>query len=362
MRARTWVVITGLVVAACEAPGPSLEVSRQAIVAGAPDTGDPAIMELLANKGNLWARCTATLVTPRVLLTAAHCLTETPGFRRVVFPRNDDSNFTEKDLLPVQAVASDPAYGVPRQGHDFAIAVLATPMPMRPVPINRASIDKAQGKMIRYVGYGLVNGLDPGSGGVKRVGSAPIGQVSGTLLEIAANAHGLCQGDSGGPMLLDDGGGESIVGIASFADKSTCDRNSFYQRVDTQLAWVDEQIAKYDPGSGGSPGDAAAPVTVDGGAPDALTSPGTSADARAPDASATEGKPRGRDASQVAPESDAESPDPGGKTNATAGGSGGCSYGEGTRSGLTLAWAASLLLLARRLCRGRRVRLPPLIR
>src|SRR5256714_3897683 len=175
MRKATWVSFIGLAATAwaCEAPRPRLESLPQAIVAGAPDTGDPAIMELLSNKGNLWARCTATLVTSRVLLTAAHCFVETPGFRHAVFPGNDDTNFTEKDLLPLQATAFDPAYGNPRQGHDFAVVVLASPLPIRPVPINRASMTEAQGKTIRFVGYGLVNGLDPATGRGTRQSTSP---------------------------------------------------------------------------------------------------------------------------------------------------------------------------------------------
>jgi hypothetical protein len=352
-RARTWVVLAGLAglaAGACEAPEVTPEALRQAIVAGAPDPGDPAIMELLSNKGALWSRCTATLVTPRVLLMAAHCLTETPGFRRVVFARSDDTNFTEKDLLPVQATAYDPAYGAPRQGHDFAIAVLASPMLIRPVVINRASMDMAQGKTVRYVGYGLVNGGDPNSGGIKRSASAPIAQVSGLLIALAPNAHGSCQGDSGGPMLLDDGGQESIVGIGSFITRSTCDRDSFYQRVDTQLAWVDEQLKKYDPaGSGAS--DAAAPGTIDAGVPDS-TPTATGADAGKADVDAAAVKPRGRDASAVGPEPEPEpEPGPGGKSNSTVGGSGGCSYGQDPRPGAALA---SLLLAAGCLVRRRR--------
>jgi MYXO-CTERM domain-containing protein len=62
-------------------------------------------------------------------------------------------------------------------------------------------------------------------------------------------------------MFMSDGkGGEVIIGVGSFVDDTTCRRDSFYQRVDTQLAWVDEQIRKYEP-------EAAMPV-ADAGTPD----------------------------------------------------------------------------------------------
>jgi hypothetical protein len=350
MRATSWVVLTGLAVVACEAPDRRVESRAQPIVAGPADPGDPAIMELLSNKGALWSRCTATLVTPRVLLTAAHCLVETPGFPlRAVFPGKDDSNFTDKDLLPLQATAFDPAYRTARQGHDFAVAVLATPLPIRPVPINRASLDKAQGKTVRYVGYGLVNGLDSSTGGVKRTATAPIAQVDGTLITLAPAGHGSCQGDSGGPMMLDVGqgeSGESIIGIASFIDNSTCIRDSFFQRLDSQIAWVDEQIAKYDPG-GSAPGDDAAAAPADAGPPDggASAPPPLSADAQAP--SPDLAPPPASQPADAAPTVGAEPAPASPPVRAAPRSSGGCSYGK---EGPRLTWtAASLAIwLARR--------------
>jgi hypothetical protein len=350
-------IASAIIGCGCEAPRSPVEAVEQPIVAGMPDPGDPAIMELLSNKGNLWARCTATLVTPRVLLTAAHCFVETPGFRRAVFPGNDDRNFTEKDLLPLEATAYDPDYRVARQGHDFGIVVLASPLPIPPLRINRAPIDKAQGKIIRYVGYGLVNGRDPNSGGLKRTATAPIADVSSILIAVAPNAHGSCQGDSGGPMLLDDGTGESIIGVTSFIDNSACIRDTFYQRVDTQLAWVDQQLAKYaangpaPAGDGGAP-DARAPDRADSGAPDAATSPAPRLDAAA--------APQGmRDAAaprDLAPEDDPEpEPDPAGRPGVNRGGSGGCALGGADAPAAT--WMAAALSAVVYLARRRR--LPP---
>jgi V8-like Glu-specific endopeptidase len=342
MRNTTRVALTlAVATSACEAPDSQLETRQQPIVAGTPDTGDPAIMELLSNKGNLWARCTATLITPRILLTAAHCFAETPGFTRGVFPGNVDTNFTPKDLLPVEATAYDPAYGAPRQGHDFAIIVLASPLPIRPIPFNRASLDKAQGKTIRYVGYGLVTGGNPNAGGVKRQATAPIAQISNLLIVVAPNAHGSCEGDSGGPMLLDDGQGESIVGIASFVDNGNCTRNSFYQRVDTQLAWLDGQLAKY--GTAGPPPDAAAdtrpPSAADAGAPD---SPPPPPDARTPEADAAGA------VYDTAPPlvPDAAAPPP--ATNPMSKHSAGCAYGGGTRPQVAVTLLVAAWLMRRR--------------
>jgi hypothetical protein len=365
----SWVVLTGLAVAAvgCEGADSGLAATRQPIVAGTLDTGDPAIMEVLSFKGNVGARCTATLVTPRVLLLAAHCFVETPGFERFVFPGNSDRNLADKDLLPAKAVVYDPQYTTPRQGHDFAIVVLETPMAIRPMPINRASLDQAGGKTVRYVGYGLTTVGDPNSGGIKRQNTAPLADVTRLLLAIAPNPHGACEGDSGGPLLLDDGKGESIVGIASFVTNPACLRASYYQRVDTQLAWLDQQIQKYDPGGTAPPADAGAAASdgaparmPDAGPPDLSmpAPPGPLVDARADEGAAAPMTEVARDAGpRDAARPPAMDPGPGpDEPIPTGGASGGCSYAAGARHAGRAGAGGSAALLLALACLGRRRR------
>jgi secreted trypsin-like serine protease len=266
MRAMSALVLGGLLLA-CSAPPDGVGASSRAIVAGAADSADPAIVELVAVQGNALAKCTATLVSPHVLLTAAHCIAETAGARYVIFVGPDDSQVAQKDLLPVSAAIFDPLYNDnPADGHDIAIVALAQPLAIPTVPINRAPLTAAALRApARYVGYGLTDGVAQSGDGVKRQGTAPIAQIGRNLILIAANPHGTCNGDSGGPLLLDSGAGEAVIGVVSFGDDQACLTNSFFQRIDTQVAWVDQQIARFDPGflpaaDGGVTGDAGAEV------------------------------------------------------------------------------------------------------
>jgi secreted trypsin-like serine protease len=341
----TWVVLTGVAVAVggCEGLGSPVESLDQPIIAGTLDTNDPAMMEMIAVKGNAAARCTATLITPRILLTAAHCVAETSGYAYVVFPGSNDNGISAKDVLQVKAAVFDPKFGDPRNGHDLAVIVLTSPSAIPPVPFNRMALDKAVGKPARYIGYGLSNGVTQSGAGVKRETTAPIAQLSKTLVLIAPNPHGACNGDSGGPMLFDFGGGETIVGIGSFVDDTTCRGSSYYQRVDTQTAWIDEQIQKYDPAAtptsdGGVAADARAadaaspPDTMHGGP---LT--GIFADARAAEPDGAVAPPRSEPGPDAGVKADARAkadtqpePQPEPQTaNLTSSVSGGCSYGGG---------------------------------
>jgi V8-like Glu-specific endopeptidase len=94
---------------------------RQAIVGGTVDPGDPAMMEMFGVAGTKVTRCTVTLVTPRVVLTAAHCLRDAGSQAKFgIFPGSDDRQVTGKDLLPTTAAAYDPAYpNDPNDGHDI---------------------------------------------------------------------------------------------------------------------------------------------------------------------------------------------------------------------------------------------------
>jgi hypothetical protein len=362
----TWVVLTGLALAAggCEGPDSAVESTGQPIIAGALDTHDSAMMEMIAVKGNAAARCTATLITPRILLTAAHCVAETSGYSYVVFPGNDDNDVSAKDVLQVKAAVYDPKFGDPRNGHDLAVIVLAAPSAIPPVPINRAALDQAVGKPARYVGYGLSNGVTQSGAGVKREATAPIAQISKTLVLIGPNPHGACNGDSGGPMLFDDGNGEAIIGIGSFVDDTTCRRNSYYQRVDTQTAWIDEQIQKYDPTGTPPTADAgAAPDaarTVDAASPDVMRSgplTGIFADARPAEVDAEVDpvpppmKPEPRRDAAAPPDARVE-PEPE-TENLTSTVSGGCSYARAPGGGIpagatTVGLALALAWLGRR--------------
>src|SRR5205085_387948 len=129
---------------------------------------DPAIVEMLAISGNMGAKCTATLISPHILLTAAHCIAETQGSTYLVFPGNDDSRISKSNVLAVRTAVFDPGFGKPQNGHDIAVVVLVDALPQKPIPINRASLDPWVGKPARYVGYGLTNGVNQTGSGVKR--------------------------------------------------------------------------------------------------------------------------------------------------------------------------------------------------
>jgi V8-like Glu-specific endopeptidase len=369
MRKRSIVVAALAAFVGCESSD-QLESVDHSIVAGAVDPGDPAVVEFLAIMTNSVSKCTATLVTPRILLTAGHCVAETKGAAYSVYLGNDDSKIRSRtELLAVSATAYDPQFGDPTQGHDLAVAVLAKPVSIKPIPINRASIANATDKIARYVGYGLTDGVAGTGSGIKRQASAPIDLVTKLLIGMGQNKHLTCNGDSGGPLFMDNGSGsESIIGVTSFGDE-TCVKDGFFMRMDTQMEWVDQQIKKYDPNGepgledAGAPADAEVAPTPPDARPDTMlpidTRPASPPDARPPTPDAARAdKPR---ADAGLPRSlDAEAdPEPELETMNGAQSAGGCScaVAAGASGGAPAALACgAFLLIARWGARRRRTR------
>jgi hypothetical protein len=353
--------LLALLLAGCVGPGAGDEpaaVSR-AVLDGTADTGDPAVIEFVALVSPTDAAiCTVAVVSPHVLLTAGHCLYETAGAPYGIFLGPSNPIVDPRKLLRVATTAFDPALDDAHTelGHDLGVVVLASPLPVAPLPMNRTALgNDVVGKAARYVGYGANQGVAQTGTGIKRQATAPVAEVSRVLLRTGPGMRPICTGDSGGPMLMDLGHGEVIVGVASFSDDPNCLRSSYFQRLDTQLDWVDQQIRKYDPDAGSVvPADAGAPLLLDGGsAPPARDAgdapPGrdatTSREVPGPDV----GAPVEADAGRGPAESDAAMlPGPPGSSA-----SGGCSYPGPKQGEAPLALALAILFAVLR--RGHKI-------
>jgi V8-like Glu-specific endopeptidase len=263
-------------VAACSRPADVDSVARP-IVAGVADPGDPAVVELIAFiPPNKAAVCTATVISPHLLLTAAHCIQDDPNARYMVFFGADFHMSTVRDLAPVLATASDPAFdrASPGRGHDLGVVAFAQALAIPAVPLNGEALGAdLVGTPVRYVGYGLTDGMAETGVGVRRQATVPVAEVADLLIRVAPNPNATCEGDSGAPLLMSTPAGELLIGVASYGDDPHCQKNSYFGRLDTQRAWVDEQVRKYDPTAAADAG--SAPAAMDHSAGCALDgSPG----------------------------------------------------------------------------------------
>lgn len=227
-----------------------------AILAATDDTTTTTVflLDLRFDNGDA-SICSAVQVSPRVLLTAAHCIEPAlhSGATAVTVRatnKANDSNLMSSDFIAVTMQARHPQWnpGASMSPYDIGALLLASvPAGTTPAPLQRTLPANLVGQSMRIVGYGRTSAGAASSSGTRRTANVTVDAVtSGTLDFGAAGSTGICSGDSGGPSFFRGPDTvERVIGIHSLTRSGSCGLGSDI-RVDARLPFIDGFIGAND--------------------------------------------------------------------------------------------------------------------
>ena len=229
---------------------------EHSIVNGDATDAFPQVVALYAadESGNGFNFCSGTVIGPKTVVTAAHCLAGMDEVVEAGYPRllivsgnnvNTQSGVSEE--IDASFWVAHPEYNNSTLEHDIGVIGLEAEFSFDVMPVNKDVLkDTDIGKDYRYVGWGVTSdaGMDSG---VKRYADIPLYDFD-DMFQFGydeEDVQNVCYGDSGGAALeVQAEGGFELSGVNSFVsdDDDTYCHGGYNgaTRIDAHLSWLEQ--------------------------------------------------------------------------------------------------------------------------
>jgi hypothetical protein len=211
-------------------PDEAVETVRQPIIGGTPATSCQWPTAVGA------VNCTSTLVHPRIITTADHCVAD-GGPPHITFGERWSGSGVVKTVNVTQC------FGAAAAGlaGDFGFCILAEPVDMKITPVLFGCETEvlAPDQDAVLVGYGQRAWWDFRAGTKFKV-DVKVNRVDGVDIYLGNSRRGSCYGDSGGPAYVKLADGSWRVFGATSRGALFCNGESIYTLIHPFVPWVEE--------------------------------------------------------------------------------------------------------------------------